>query len=51
MFSIISTSIEIVGALCITIGVGILFGLGAALIVGGGLLITGSILASKGADE
>lgn len=51
MFSIISTSIEVIGALSITIGVGILFGLGAALIVGGALAITGSILASKGAVE
>ena len=51
MFGLISTIIEIAGALSIAVGVGICFGLGAALITAGILAIAGSFLASRGVAE
>ena len=51
MFGLITTIIEAIGALCIAVGVGICFGLGAGLIAGGILAIAGSYLASVGAPE
>lgn len=51
MSLIISTIIEIAGALLISIGIGICFGIGAGLIAGGVLAIAGSFLASQGVAE
>ena len=49
MFGLISTMIEIAGAVLIAVGTGICFGLGAGLIVAGALAITGSLLATRAA--
>ena len=51
MFGLITTMIEAIGALSISIGVGLCFGLGAGLIAGGILAIAGSYLATVGAPE
>lgn len=51
MFSIITTTIEILGACMIAAGIGLCFGLGAALIAGGALILTGSFLATRATDE
>lgn len=41
----ISTAVEVAGALSISIGVGVILGIGSALIAGGILAIVGSVLA------
>lgn len=46
MFGLITTAIEILGAISLSVGVGICFGLGAAFIAGGILLLVGSYLAT-----
>lgn len=46
MFGLITTIIEILGAVCISTGVGLCFGLGAALIAAGVLLLVGSYFAT-----
>ena len=51
MFGLISTIVEIAGAIAITVGVSLCFGVGAGLIAGGFLAIAGSVLASRGAVE
>lgn len=51
MFGLITTIVEIIGAVAISVGVGICFGLGAGLIVSGILAIAGSYFASLGAAE
>ena len=51
VFGLISTIIEIAGAIAIAVGVGICFGIGAGLIAGGVLAIAGSYLATQGATE
>jgi hypothetical protein len=47
VFGIITTVIEITGALLIATGVGLCFGLGAGLIAAGILAIAGSFLATR----
>jgi len=47
VFGLITTFIEVAGAILISTGIGICFGTGAALIAGGILMITGSVLASR----
>lgn len=51
MFGIITTIIETVGAILISVGIGICFGIGAGLIAAGILTIAGSFLASQGVAE
>lgn len=51
MVNLISTFVEIAGAIAIAVGVGLCFGLGAGLIAGGILTIAGSYLANLGATE
>lgn len=51
MAGLISTIIEITGAISIAVGIGICFGLGAGLIAAGVLAIAGSYLANLGATE
>ena len=51
MAGLISTIIEIAGAISIAIGIGICFGLGAGLIATGVLAIAGSYFANQGATE
>lgn len=51
MQNLISTIIEIAGAISIALGIGICFGIGAGLIAGGVLAIAGSYLANLGATE
>ena len=46
MFGLLTTIIEIVGAILITIGIALLLGVGAACITGGVLAIAGSYFAS-----
>lgn len=46
MFGLITTIIELVGAILIAVGVGICFGLGAGLIAAGILILAGSYLAT-----
>ena len=47
MFGLITTIIEIVGALLISTGVALCFGIGAGLIAAGILTIAGSFLATR----
>lgn len=47
MFGLITTIIEIAGALLIATGVGLCFGIGAGLIAAGILTIAGSFLATR----
>ena len=51
MFGLMTTLIEIAGAIAIAAGITICFGIGAGLIVAGVLAITGSFLASRGVAE
>lgn len=51
MFGLITTMVEIAGAISIAIGVGICFGLGAGFIAAGVLAIAGSYAATIGATE
>ena len=51
MFGIITTIIEIVGATLIAVGIGVLFGIGAACIAAGALMLIGSYLATSGVVE
>jgi hypothetical protein len=51
VFGLITTITETIGALLITIGVGICFGIGAALIVGGSLTLIGSYLATISSER
>jgi hypothetical protein len=44
---LITTVIEIFGAILITVGIGMILGVGAALIAGGVLILTGSFLATR----
>jgi hypothetical protein len=46
VFGLITTTIEVLGAISISVGVGFCFGLGAALIAAGVLLLVGSYLAT-----
>ena len=46
MFGLLTTIIEIVGAILITIGIALLLGVGAACITAGVLAIAGSYFAS-----
>lgn len=46
MFGLITTSIEVLGAISISAGVGLCFGIGAALIAVGVLLLVGSYIAT-----
>ena len=47
MSGLITTMIEIFGAILITVGIGMILGVGAALISGGVLILTGSFLATR----
>ena len=47
MSGLITTMIEIFGAILITVGIGLILGVGAALITGGILILTGSFLATR----
>jgi hypothetical protein len=47
----ITTVTELIGATMISIGLGIIFGLGAALLTGGILILVGSILADFGGNK
>ena len=47
----ITTIAEVVGAIMISAGIGIILGLGAALIAGGILAITASTLADLGGNK
>jgi hypothetical protein len=47
----ITTATELIGASMISVGLGIIFGIGAALIAGGILILIGSILADLGGNE
>jgi hypothetical protein len=47
VFGIITTVIEVIGALLVSTGIGMCFGLGAGLIAAGVLVITGSFLATR----
>ena len=51
MFSIITTTIEILGAIMIAAGIGLCFGWGAALIAGGTLILAGSYFANRASLE
>jgi len=51
VFGIITTIIEIVGAALIAVGIGVLFGVGAACIAAGALMLVGSYLATSGVTE
>lgn len=51
MAEIITTLAQVVGASMIAIGIGVVFGTGAALIAGGILVITGSILVDMGGSK
>jgi hypothetical protein len=52
VFGLITTIIEILGAVLIATGIGIIFGIGAACIAAGTLLLVGSYFAtSEGAIE
>lgn len=46
VFGLITTVIELVGAILIAVGVGLCFGLGAGLIAAGILILAGSYLAT-----
>jgi hypothetical protein len=47
----ITTITELIGATMISVGLGVIFGLGAALIAGGILVVIGSILADFGGNK
>jgi len=47
----ITTITEAIGATMISVGLGFIFGLGAALISGGILIVVGSILADFGGNK
>jgi hypothetical protein len=47
----ITTITEAVGATMISVGLGFIFGIGAALIAGGILILVGSILADFGGNK
>jgi hypothetical protein len=47
----ITTIIELIGATMISVGLGIIFGIGAALIAGGVLVVVGSFLADLGGNK
>jgi hypothetical protein len=47
----ITTITELIGATMISVGLGIIFGFGAALISGGILIVIGSILADLGGNK
>jgi hypothetical protein len=47
----ITTITELIGATMISVGLGVIFGLGAALIAGGILVVVGSILADFGGNK
>ena len=47
----ITTITELIGATMISVGLGIVFGIGAALIAGGILAIVGSALADLGGNK
>lgn len=47
----ITTATELIGATMISVGLGVIFGIGAALISGGILIVIGSILADFGGNE
>ena len=51
MFGLITTIVEIAGAISIAVGVGLCFGVGAGFIAAGILAIAGSYAASMGATE
>jgi hypothetical protein len=52
VFGLITTIIEILGAILIAVGIGIILGIGAACIASGVLLIAGSyFVTSEGAIE
>ena len=51
VFGLITTIVEIAGAISVAVGVGLCLGLGAGLIAGGILAIAGSYLVSIGAPE
>lgn len=52
MFGLITTIIEILGAILIAVGIGIILGIGAACIAAGVLLLAGSyFVTSEGASE
>jgi len=47
----ITTITELIGATMISIGLGIIFGVGAALVAGGILVVIGSFLADFGGNK
>lgn len=47
----ITTITETIGATMISVGIGVIFGIGAALITGGILIVVGSILADFGGNK
>ena len=47
----ITTITELAGAAMISVGLGIIFGVGAALIAGGILVVIGSVLADMGGNK
>ena len=47
----ITTITELIGATMISVGLGVIFGVGAALIAGGILVVVGSILADFGGNK
>jgi hypothetical protein len=47
----ITTATELIGAAMISVGLGIIFGLGAALIAGGFFIFIGSVLADLGGNK
>jgi hypothetical protein len=47
----ITTITEAIGATMISVGLGVIFGIGAALISGGILIVIGSVLADLGGNK
>jgi len=47
----ITTIAELIGATMISVGLGVMFGVGAALVTGGILILVGSILADFGGNK
>ena len=47
----ITTITELIGATMISVGLGVIFGVGAALVTGGILILVGSVLADLGGNK
>ena len=47
----VTTVTELIGATMISVGLGFIFGLGAALVAGGILILVGSVLADLGGNK